>query len=159
MHSRNCYNTIIITNYLGLWNISDVFYYTSYSHSQIIITVVIVTIIYNGYIFTRVDKLRTLFFNYFFIYKISIYKIFYALKERKTKNIDFSVRVIRKIMFYVYFSDMKKKKRKIFRVCRALFWNILCTLFKWFPNSRNVYKILSITHPAFIIMIIISIIN
>lgn len=64
------------------------------------------------YLHVSVDKLRTLFFNYFFIYKISIYKIFYALKERKTKNIDFSVRVIRKIMFYVYFSDMKKKKKK-----------------------------------------------
>lgn len=61
------------------------------------------------YLHVSVDKLRTLFFNYFFIYKISIYKIFYALKERKTKNIDFSVRVIRKIMFYVYFSDKKKK--------------------------------------------------
>lgn len=73
------------------------------------------------YLHVSVDKLRTLFFNYFFIYKISIYKIFYALKERKTKNIDFSVRMIRKIMFYVYFSD-----KKIFRVCRALFWNILC---------------------------------
>lgn len=64
------------------------------------------------YLHVSVDKLRTLFFNYFFIYKISIYKIFYALKERKTKNIDFSVRVIRKIMFYVYFSDMKKKKKE-----------------------------------------------
>lgn len=60
------------------------------------------------YLHVSVDKLRTLFFNYFFIYKISIYKIFYALKERKTKNIDFSVRMIRKIMFYVYFSDKKK---------------------------------------------------
>lgn len=59
------------------------------------------------YLHVSVDKLRTLFFNYFFIYKISIYKIFYALKERKTKNIDFSVRMIRKIMFYVYFSDKK----------------------------------------------------
>lgn len=59
------------------------------------------------YLHVSVDKLRTLFFNYFFIYKISIYKIFYALKERKTKNIDFSVRMIRKIMFYVYFSDEK----------------------------------------------------
>lgn len=59
------------------------------------------------YLHVSVDKLRTLFFNYFFIYKISIYKIFYALKERKTKNIDFSVRMIRKIIFYVYFSDKK----------------------------------------------------
>ena len=49
---------------------------------------------------------------------------------------------------------------ELFRVYRALFWNILYILLNdyWLPISRSVYKLLSITYPAFIIMVIIIII-